>query len=199
MATTDDVVSAALAEVGIPYEWGADDPRIGFDCSGLTEWVYSRVGIQLPRTARQQQDTAAPVQTPRPGDLVFYGRPAYHVGLYIGQGRMIEAPDVGQRVRITSVYGTPAGYGRVSDVKGATPVSAAARAVSGLPARIQTAGLGPSWLPWNWGGDAARAIVLEAVFVLGGLGLLGAGAWVAAGRPSVTAPVRRLARKAITP
>lgn len=76
----------------------------GFDCSGLTRAAYAAAGISLPRTAQTQYDAGPHVlagQPLLPGDLVFYGIPANvrHVGLYIGGGLMIDAPDFGERVK----------------------------------------------------------------------------------------------------
>ena len=77
----------------------------GFDCSGLTKAAYAAAGVPLPRTAQTQYDASPHVPAGRPllaGDLVFFGTPdrVHHVGLYIGGGLMIDAPDFGQVVRI---------------------------------------------------------------------------------------------------
>src|SRR5262245_30045568 len=80
-------------------------------------YIFGKEGIKLPRTAHEQQAYATPVTTPAPGDLVFYGYPAHHVGLYIGGGKMIDAPGTGQRVQVESV-GHPTSYGRVPGVGG---------------------------------------------------------------------------------
>lgn len=105
-------VSVAYRYVGVPYVYGGSTPS-GFDCSGLTGYVYRQLGIGLQRSARAQQASVRRVSSPIPGDLVFYGYPAYHVGLYIGGGKMIAAPKPGQRVQVQAVYG-PAlnNYGR---------------------------------------------------------------------------------------
>jgi cell wall-associated NlpC family hydrolase len=109
--TTADTADAALtavgfacAQLGKPYVWGGDgDP--GFDCSGLTHAAYADAGIDLPRTAQTQYDTGPllPASTPlEPGDLVFFGIPSsiHHVGISLGGTLMIDAPDVGQTVKI---------------------------------------------------------------------------------------------------
>jgi cell wall-associated NlpC family hydrolase len=100
------VVAFAFSELGQPYQWGGDGPAEGgFDCSGLTHAAYAAAGITIPRTADAQY-RAGPLlpagQPLLPGDLVFYGTPnhIHHVGVYIGQGRMVHAPDVGQTIRI---------------------------------------------------------------------------------------------------
>lgn len=112
MSKATDVIAWAQLELGKPYQYGAEGPT-DFDCSGLVQYVYAEEGIALPRTAHEQQAATKPVAVPAPGDLVFYGQPAHHVGIYIGNGRMIDAPDVGLSVR-TEPVGSPTGYGRVA-------------------------------------------------------------------------------------
>ena len=102
-------VEAALDQLGLPYEWGGDGPTAGdtgFDCSGLTHHAYAVAGIALPRTAHAQfyAGPGVPAGAPlRPGDLVFYGVPVrvYHVGLFIGEGRMVNASTYGRPVRVS--------------------------------------------------------------------------------------------------
>lgn len=109
---SEPVASRAIAyareQVGLPYLWGGDGPparEAGFDCSGLTKAAYAAAGITLPRTAQQQYAAGPRVssqQHPRSGDLVFYGSSARHVdhvGLYVGAGRMIDAPRPGKEIR----------------------------------------------------------------------------------------------------
>ncbi|MFI7680064.1 NlpC/P60 family protein [Actinophytocola sp. NPDC049390] len=107
-AVTLAAINYACGQRGLPYMWGGDGPQngdAGFDCSGLTKAAYAAAGVTLPRTA-QTQFVAGPRvlagQPLLPGDLVFYGTPGniHHVGLYIGGGLMINAPDFGQPVQI---------------------------------------------------------------------------------------------------
>jgi cell wall-associated NlpC family hydrolase len=107
-ATAARVVAFARAQLGQPYLWGGDGPAEGgFDCSGLTRAAYAAAGIAIPRTADAQYRAGPPVppgQPLEPGDLIFYGNPAsriHHVGVYIGHGQMIHAPDVGLTVRVS--------------------------------------------------------------------------------------------------
>ncbi|XVS61882.1 NlpC/P60 family protein [Actinosynnema sp. CA-299493] len=101
-------INYACGMRGLPYVWGGDGPdggHEGFDCSGLTKAAYTAAGITLPRTAQTQFDAGprVPAEQPLlPGDLVFYGTPGniHHVGLYIGNGLMINAPTFGQPVQI---------------------------------------------------------------------------------------------------
>lgn len=102
-------IDAALSQVGVPYQWGGNGPAAGdqgFDCSGLTAFAYAAAGIALPRTAHTQYAAGphVPPDVPlQPGDLVFYGSPAavHHVGLYLGDGRMVNAPNVDQPVQVS--------------------------------------------------------------------------------------------------
>lgn len=98
----------ACQQVGKPYIWGGDgDP--GFDCSGLTHAAYAAAGITLPRVAQDQYDAGPqlPASQPlQPGDLVFFGTSTTtitHVGIAISAAEMIDAPDVGQRVRVDRI------------------------------------------------------------------------------------------------
>lgn len=103
------VESAARRYLGIPYKWGGTTTS-GFDCSGLTQQVFSDLGVRLPRTAAQQQQATAfvgGVRNAQPGDLLFWGSPAHHVAIYIGNGMMIAAPHSGAVVRVQAVYGNP--------------------------------------------------------------------------------------------
>lgn len=93
---------AALQLVGVPYHFGGADLQ-GFDCSGLAVYVYERTGVEIPRTAREQQAVARPVavEALSPGDLVFFrihSRHVNHVGIYTGDGRFIHAPRSGETV-----------------------------------------------------------------------------------------------------
>jgi cell wall-associated NlpC family hydrolase len=94
-ARTAQAVAFARAQLGKPYQWGAEGPG-AFDCSGLTSAAWAAAGIRLPRTARAQFHAAPRVARAelRPGDLVFYrssGPSGWHVALYAGHGRMVEA------------------------------------------------------------------------------------------------------------
>ena len=88
----------AQQQVGVPYEYGGRTPR-GFDCSGLVYYVYGRLGVDLPRTAGAQYDHTRRVALAdlRPGDLVFF-LGADHVGIYVGDGWFIHAPETGKPV-----------------------------------------------------------------------------------------------------
>lgn len=116
MTTVDSfkLIAAIQAEIGHPYQWGGAGPDT-FDCSGLIVFLYSKFGVALPHKASLQQSLCTDTTSPQLGDLVFYGRPAHHVGLYIGTGRMVNAPDVGKPVQYADV-GTPTNYGHIPGV-----------------------------------------------------------------------------------
>lgn len=105
------IIASGMKEVGKPYVFGNEGPN-SFDCSGLMQFIFKKNGVKLPRTAAQQQRASTRVKTPRPGDLVFYGNPAHHVALYLGNGKMLAAPHSGANVRVQPVYGNPT-YGRI--------------------------------------------------------------------------------------
>ena len=105
------VVAIARQYIGVPYVYGGSSPS-GFDCSGFTSYVFAKVGKSLPRTAAAQQAAARRVSNPQPGDLVFFGSPAYHVGIYVGNGRMIDSPRTGMSVTVRPIFGGVSGYGR---------------------------------------------------------------------------------------
>ena len=101
------IVYTAESFLGTPYRYGGEDPS-GFDCSGLTLFVYSRNGIRLPRTVVDQMHTGRAVRKRNLalGDLVFFrvsSKGAYHVGIYAGDQQFIHAPRTGKRVEYQSM------------------------------------------------------------------------------------------------
>lgn len=97
----------ALRYLGLPYKYGGDGPQDGgLDCSGLVQRAFREVGVSLPRTAADQAAVGVPVaglDEARPGDLLAFGSPADHIGIYLGDGRMVEAPHTGASVRISDL------------------------------------------------------------------------------------------------
>ena len=94
----------ALSKRGDPYVWGAAGPS-SFDCSGLVLWAYAKVGISLPHFTGDQWNMGVHVgrNQLQPGDLVFFYQDIGHVGLYIGNGLMVDAPDFGEDVQVQPV------------------------------------------------------------------------------------------------
>jgi murein DD-endopeptidase len=128
--TGSEIAALAVSLVGAPYEFGGADAA-GFDCSGLVLYVHERVGLAIPRTAREQQHAARPVALGElaPGDLVFFrihSRHVDHVGIYAGSGQFIHAPRAGGAVAYGDLSG---GYYRERLVSAGRFWDAAARAV----------------------------------------------------------------------
>jgi len=104
-------IDFAVDQIGLPYIWGGNGPQggdAGFDCSGLTTAAYATAGITLPRTAHTQYFSTERVAGDGllPGDLVFYGNPAvkvHHVGMYLGNGLMVNAPTFGMPVQVATL------------------------------------------------------------------------------------------------
>jgi len=129
-ASESAVVAQAQKYIGVPYAWGGTDPSKGLDCSGLSQLVYKNLGIDLPRTASQQADA-------RPGDLVFFDYSSSragvdHVGVYIGDGKMIAAPQEGESVKVQDV-GSPSVIRRVLPEQTTASSSAGGAALAGVP------------------------------------------------------------------
>lgn len=169
--TGSSIVSAASQFIGVPYEWGGESPSTGFDCSGLVQYVFGQQGISLPRVAADQARMGTPV-TPaqaQPGDLVFFGSPIDHVGIYAGDGKMVVAPHTGENVRIESVdLSTCTAIRRVlptqtqADLSWASALPAAGRALAPqISAAAQSAGVDPrllAALTWSESGFNPSAV-----------------------------------------
>jgi len=101
-------VRAAESQIGVPYEWGAESPGHGFDCSGLTQWSWGQAGVSIPRTSQEQWAALphVPMSAIVPGDLVFWGSggDATHVGIYVGNGDVVHAPSTGQDVQMVPIW-----------------------------------------------------------------------------------------------
>jgi cell wall-associated NlpC family hydrolase len=111
-AAANDVLFRAMALVGTPYHWGGNTPAGGFDCSGLVDYIYrNATGLQLPRTSSEMADMDV-YKVKRmtqlvSGDLVFFGSRGRisHVGVYVGKGRFVHAPNSGGTVRLDDIDG----------------------------------------------------------------------------------------------
>jgi peptidoglycan DL-endopeptidase CwlO len=100
-------VKIALEAVGTPYRWGGESPATGFDCSGLVRWAYGRVGVDLPHNsyALYSEGRRVPESGMQPGDILFF-EGLGHVGLYLGRGRMVHAPQTGRDVEVVRLAST---------------------------------------------------------------------------------------------
>lgn len=105
------IVRTTRSLIGSPYRWGGTTPA-GFDCSGFTSYVYRKNGKTIPRTADAQRRAARRVSSPVPGDLVFFGAPSYHVGIFTGNGRMVDAGNSRARVSERAIWTSNVTYGR---------------------------------------------------------------------------------------
>lgn len=104
--------AAQLAKkyLGVKYTWGGTTAKGGFDCSGLLQTVWKQLGVDIPRVTYDQWKSGKPVDASqlKPGDAVFFhpgSRGPEHVGMYVGEGKFIEAPRTGLNVRISSLAG----------------------------------------------------------------------------------------------
>lgn len=123
--SSSKVIQTANQFQGQPYVWGGSDPSTGFDCSGLVQWSFGQSGVALPRTAQEQYDATTRINASdlQPGDLVFFsgtyagGPNITHVGIYIGNGQMIDSQTAGIVVdNLSDPYWQNhlAGFGRVN-------------------------------------------------------------------------------------
>ena len=149
--TSSQAVTLASQQIGTPYVFGGEQPG-GFDCSGLVQWTYRQLGVDLPRTAAEQgkSGTAVSPADAQPGDLVYFDKagPVDHIGIYAGDGRWVVAPHTGANVRVEDV-----------DLSKATSI----RRVTGSPAVTGdwAAGLPAAARPYA--GAIARAAAQEGI------------------------------------
>ena len=130
--TGQGLVDAAMAYVGVPYVWGGEDPATGLDCSGLVQRSLADLGVDSPRVARDQAKlgTAVPsIAAALPGDLLIFDGGS-HIAIYVGDGRMVDAPKPGKSVSVRDVYETPSAIRRVLPAAAAVaaPVATASMA-----------------------------------------------------------------------
>jgi soluble lytic murein transglycosylase-like protein len=139
-ASESAVVAEAQKYLGVPYLWGGTDPAKGLDCSGFSQLVFGNLGIDLPRTSSQQATSGKAVASladARPGDLVFFDNSSSragvdHVGIYLGNGKMIAAPQAGESVKVQDV-GSPTVIRRVLPEQASGVSSASGSALAGVP------------------------------------------------------------------
>ena len=104
-ARSQVAINAALKQLGTPYRYAMSVPGVAFDCSGLTTYAWGKAGVGLPRNSRAQFNALPkiPKSMAMPGDLIFTGSPIHHVGIYLGGGTMVHAPQYGDRVKVSPV------------------------------------------------------------------------------------------------
>jgi hypothetical protein len=144
------VITDAERYLGVPYVFGGTNPATGLDCSGLVQRVYADLGVSLPRTADQQARVGRPVadlDQARPGDLVAFGSPVNHIGIYAGNGMMIVAPHTGDQVKYQKVYKTPTAIRRIISDPAGTATSAASTTLV-RPAALRAASTGSAGVPY---------------------------------------------------
>ena len=103
-ATRTAALEHAMSKIGAPYRYGAAGPN-AFDCSGLVSWAFKKAGVSLPRTSRAMSKVGTPVSRDqlRPGDLVFFYKPVSHVGIYIGNGKIVHASNKKSPVKVSDM------------------------------------------------------------------------------------------------
>ena len=148
LPTTSVALAWAFSELGRPYLWGGTGPA-AFDCSGLTQYSWAHAGVAIPRVAADQDSWTVPVPLSQllPGDLVFFGTTdIHHVGMYIGDGLMINAPHTGDVVRVSPIWWSDlSGFGRVHAAGVPVPVRALpAQSAPAPPVVRPSAGAVPS-------------------------------------------------------
>ena len=169
-------VAYAARYLGVPYVYGGTTPQ-GFDCSGLVQFVYDHLGVNLPRTSQEQ--ALSGVNVPRdqlqPGDLILYNEPGEgpnsHIAIYAGSGQEIEAPRPGESVKVA-----PVDWAHF----------ASARRVAGAVTGIPTATAASDTTPASVTGAltaGTEKLVLTIPFVLAGVALLGWGVYRLTGSP----------------
>jgi cell wall-associated NlpC family hydrolase len=105
-AIRENIIETALGQIGRPYHYGGTDPS-GFDCSGLVQYSYAAAGVKVPRTTRELFSAGKRISLheARPGDLLFYrfaDEDTFHVTIYLGDGRMVHAPENGKQVTVVA-------------------------------------------------------------------------------------------------
>ena len=116
-ATGNQITDIATKYLGVPYLWGGTNPNKGLDCSGFVQLVYKQLGVDLPRVSRAQATVGKAVSSideALPGDLVSFGNPVHHIGIYIGNGKIIHAPRTGRNVSIDTIWENPTSIRRVT-------------------------------------------------------------------------------------
>jgi cell wall-associated NlpC family hydrolase len=181
-ATTagEAVINTAAEYLGVPYLWGGTDAEKGFDCSGLIQQAYRDIGVELPKWSRHQATMGVEVPSideALPGDIIAFGEPVDHVGLYVGDGQMLHAPRSGDVVKIGPIQREITTIRRVvaADATLGTPaplLGALPPGLSSTPDSVGESGAGIEGAPWadefrtagaRWGVDPALLVAVAQV------------------------------------
>lgn len=121
--TGQGLVDAAQKYIGVPYVWGGTNPATGLDCSGFVQRAMADIGVSVPRVAKDQGRLGTAVSSlavAEPGDLLVFGGGS-HIGIYVGDGTMIDEPKPGKSVSVRDVFETPTAIRRVLPTASAAP------------------------------------------------------------------------------
>lgn len=111
-SAAETAVSVAKQSVGLAYRYGGTSPTTGFDCSGLVQYAYGKVGVDLPRTSSAMRSAGYAVSEPRVGDLVLFNSYG-HVAMYAGDGKIIDSPRTGESVTVRTLWTDDVQFRRV--------------------------------------------------------------------------------------
>lgn len=111
-SAAETAVSVAKQSVGLAYRYGGTSPTTGFDCSGLVQYAYGKVGVDLPRTSSAMRSAGYAVSEPRVGDLVLFNSYG-HVAMYAGDGKIIDSPRTGESVSVRTLWTDDVQFRRV--------------------------------------------------------------------------------------
>lgn len=112
--SSSSVITNAKRNLGVPYVWAGSSPSSGFDCSGYVNYVFKQSGISVPRTAASIQRATTRTSNPQPGDLVFHGFPATHVGIYAGGDKMYDSGRTSRGTTLRTIFPGSISYGKVN-------------------------------------------------------------------------------------
>jgi cell wall-associated NlpC family hydrolase len=173
-------VGWAEKELGVPYVWGGETPGVGFDCSGLTQWAYSKAGIKIPRTSQQQwsafQNKSVSLNQVQQGDLVFnagqgdggtFSSPG-HVAMMVSGSQIIEAPYTGADVRIRAY--NPSEWQHAARPTGSGATGTGPGGTGGLAGSSNPSSVGGSGSGGSSGGLSSTSEAANIMAALGGSG-----------------------------
>ncbi len=112
--SSSSVITNARRNLGVGYVWAGSSPSSGFDCSGYVNYVFKQSGTSLPRTAASIQRATTRTSNPQPGDLVFHGFPATHVGIYAGGDKMYDSGRTSRGTTLRTIFPGSISYGKVN-------------------------------------------------------------------------------------